>query len=305
MNPIILSLMRVLSHPDINIKKHYKIFRPLINVRHFYPFKRKHRIWDSYIKDGNREIPLRFYAPKSELASSVILFFHGGGWVLGSIDSYDKVCITMAEELNQIVVSVSYRLAPEYPFPDGLMDCYKVARELFSKASVLGIDEGKITLMGDSAGGNLVASVSQMARDKHTFFPKKQILLYPATYNNYTDTSPFPSVLENGYDYLLTTKKIHDYMELYKRTDKDLENPYFAPLLSKNFSMQPKTLILTAELDPLRDEGEAYGEKLKEAGNEVCIYRMKHALHGFMTKSKHSKEVKKMYQLFHNFLDEE
>ena len=163
----------------------------------------------------------------------------------------------------------------------GLEDCYVVAKALYTGKFVLNVKPENITLIGDSAGGNLCAALSLMARDRGEFMPKRQILIYPATYNDYTEKSPFPSVKENGTDYLLTAGKMQDYIDLYAKNEEDKQNPYFAPYLAKDVSHQPDTLILTSEFDPLRDEGEAYGKRLKEAGNYVQIHRIKGALHGY------------------------
>jgi len=143
----------------------------------------------------------------------VLLFFHGGGWVTGNIDSYNKVCTNMARITNHLVVSVDYRLAPEYPFPAALEDCYEVARILINDK---GINCKDVTLIGDSAGGNLSAALSLLARDRKDFCINKQILIYPATYNNHSENSPFNSIRENGYDYLLTSKRVNDYMNFIK-----------------------------------------------------------------------------------------
>ena len=144
-----------------------------------------------------------------------------------------------------------------------------------------------------------------MARDRGEFFPKRQILLYPATNNDHTENSPFESVRTNGKGYLLTSKRMVDYMALYRSSDEDLQNPYYAPIISKDLSHQPKTLIITAEFDPLRDEGEAYGRKLSEAGNIVEIHRIHDALHGFMSLNPSFKHVKKAYRYINNFLKNE
>lgn len=141
-----------------------------------------------------------------------------------------------------------------------------------------------------------------MARDRGEFMPRQQILLYPATNNDHTENSPFESVRTNGTDYLLTSKRMVDYMKLYRSGDDDLQNPYYAPLVSKDLSRQPRTLIITAEYDPLRDEGEAYGIKLAQAGNDVEIHRIHDALHGFMSLSPGFKPVKKTYQYINAFL---
>lgn len=179
-----------------------------------------------------------------------------------------------------------------------------MAKELFLHPESQAVAPGQVTLIGDSAGGNLAAAVSLLARDRGEFAVPRQILFYPATYYDHSERSPFPSVQQNGSDYLLTAHRLCDYMALYKRDDRDLTSPYFAPLLAKDFSCQPKTLIITAEYDPLRDEGEAYGRRLQEAGNQVEIYRMKDALHGFLGLGPHYVHVRRAYQLINRFLQE-
>ena len=159
-------------------------------------------------------------------------------------------------------------------------------------------------MIGDSAGGNLAAAVSLMARDRGEFLPSCQILIYPATGNDHSEHSPFPSVRENGTDYLLTTKRVRDYMELYRSSEADLENPYYAPLVAKDLSNQPDTLIITAEYCPLRDEGEAYGKALELAGNRVKVFRMPDALHGYFSLPVRFSQVKKTYGLINDFLRE-
>ena len=147
-----------------------------------------------------------------------------------------------------------------------------------------------------------VASVSFISLDSREFMPSLQILIYPATGNDHSDDSPFPSVRENGTDYLLTTKRVRDYMELYRSSDADLMNPYYAPLAAADFSNQPDTLIITAEYCPLRDEGEAYGKALAMAGNRVKVFRMPDALHGFFSLPVRFSQVKKAYVLINRFL---
>jgi acetyl esterase/lipase len=202
------------------------------------------------------------------------------------------------------VISVDYRLAPEYKFPTAPEDCYAVTREIFLNAQLLEVDPEQITLIGDSAGGNLAAVVSMMARDRGEFLPKRQILLYPSTGGDHSETSPYPSVKENGTDFL-TSKRICDFLELYKGSDEDLQNPYLAPILAEDLSRMPNTLIITAQYDPLRDEAEAYGKKLYEAGNHVEVYRMKDALHGFISLPKHFVHVKRSYELINQFLNKD
>jgi acetyl esterase/lipase len=132
----------------------------------------------------------------------------------------------------------------------------------------------------------------------------RQILIYPATYNNHTNASPFPSVLENGSEYLLTAKHICDYMDLYCPIEQDRNSPYCARLLAGDFSNQPDTLIITAQYDPLRDEAEEYGRKLKNAGNVVSVHRIADTLHGYFSLPTTFSAVKKSYDIINNFLKE-
>ena len=190
-------------------------------------------------------VPLRVFTPLDidfSLASGLkvtedsrgtILFFHGGGWVNGTVDFYLDACTTMALRLERRVVAVDYRRAPEHRFPQAPEDCYEVARQLYAGTLLDDVDADHVVLFGDSAGGNLAAVVSLMARDRGEFAPRTQMLLYPATYNDHDPaTSLFESVRENGEDYLLTWRDVVGYMELYVKGPKDFSNPYFAPLLA-------------------------------------------------------------------------
>ena len=170
---------------------------------------------DVKVFNEDYEIPIRLYFPTEESMEAglekgttfpVLLFFHGGGWVTESVENYNRVCSRMAQDTAHIVVSVEYRLAPEHKFPTALNDCYAAAKALYTNHFILNTDPDKITIMGDSAGGNLAAAVCLMARDKGEFMPCRQILVYPALNNCYTEESPFKSVQENGSDYLLTFK---------------------------------------------------------------------------------------------------
>ncbi len=303
-NKVMRQALKALSYPDLDTKHTYKIQRAAINLTHTHVLRPFYRIWDHRVAAEDHEIPVRIFSPQTTGEFPVLLFFHGGGWVTGNIDSYDKVCTNMAQITKHQVVSVDYRLAPEYPFPAGLNDCYRVAKEIYTNPSLFGVSAKEITLIGDSAGGNLAAAVSLMARDRGEFLPQKQILVYPATYYDHSETSPFPSVHENGKGYLLTSKKVCDYMDLYQSQESDRSNPYFAPLLAKSLDHQPDTLIITAEYDPLRDEGEAYGKKLMNFGNHVEMHRIHDALHGFLSLSPRFAHVKKAYRYINRFLNE-
>ena len=294
--------LKALSYPDIDMKKMYKLHRQVISATSRHIIKPLYKTWDHDIYYNGHRIPVRLFSPKPSEQHNLLLFFHGGGWVTEDINSYDRVCRYMAKITDCTVVSVDYQLAPEHPFPAGLEDCYTVTREILTDHLLLQVEPQQVTLIGDSAGGNLAAAVSLMARDRGEFAVHQQILLYPATYNDHTAASPYRSVVENGTDYLLTSKRICDYMELYQSCDADRLSPYFAPLLAKDFSEQPRTLIITAEYDPLRDEGEAYGRKLREAGNDVTLYRMRDALHGFFMLEPRYVHVRRAYEVINRFL---
>lgn len=303
MNPLIRAVLKALSDVSINVKKHYRVERILTKVMH-PSLKFRYDMWDRKIIAGSFSLPVRIFFPRQQRSGEIILFFHGGGWVSGDIESYTGVCADLARNTGRRVLSVDYRLAPEYPFPCALEDCYRAARELFLHGTAPKTTPGRIILMGDSAGGNLAAAVSLLAADRGEFRVGYQILLYPLTYNDHTENSPFRSVSENGRYFLLTAKNIQNYQELYIRNQTDLYSPYFAPLLSDHLEGQPKTLLITAEYDPLRDEGEAYGEKLRQYGNKVRIVRIHDALHGFFTFSSRLAQVRVCYRLINQFLEE-
>ena len=303
LNKAMQAALKALSYPDIQMKKNYKAVRQVINLAHPPYLRPFYKTWDHKVELSGREIPVRIFSPKQELEHPpVLLFFHGGGWVTGNIDSYNNVCTRLAALTGQLVVSVDYRLAPEHRFPEGLMDCYQVAKEVYlNPEELFGVEPEQITLIGDSAGGNLAAAVSLMAQERREFLPDRQILIYPAVYNDYSENSPFESVQENGTDYLLTSKTMRDYMELYQSGPEDLLNPYFAPYLAKDLSGQPRTMVITAEYDPLRDEGEAYADRLAKAGSEVLLYRIPDVLHGFFSLSPRFPAVGLCYELIRAF----
>ena len=149
----------------------------------------------------------------------------------------------------------------------------------------------------------LAAAVSLMSRDRGGFCPRRQILIYPALASDHSENSPYPSVRENGTGYLLTARRVRDYMALYRSSDEDLTNPYFAPLHAASLGEQPDTLLITAEYCPLRDEGEAYGRRLREEGGFVEIHRLPDALHGYFSLPVRFSLVKQTYGIMNRFLE--
>lgn len=327
MNKTLHAVMRALSGND-NEEMDIGKTRQLMNLKAIDPFKRFYRTLDYKIYNEDYEIPIRIYFPNEESFETVdieayhkrnshidmnrmddntypvLLFFHGGGFVAESLESYNRICWNMARQTKHVVVSVAYRLAPEHRFPIPFEDCYAAAKAIFTDQTILNVKPEDITLIGDSAGGNLTACVCQRARDRREFSPQRQILIYPCTNNQYHDNCGFSSVLENGKDYLLTQKNLQDYMQFYRSSEADNENPYFAPLKAEDFSNLPDALIITAEYDPLRDEGEAYGVKMKEAGTKVEIHRITDMVHGFFLLPHVYPAVKETYEYINGFLAE-
>lgn len=281
-------LLKALSYANDSVEVEKS--RRLADLKKLDPMRIFVKKLDEKIYNDGYEVPVRIYFP-SEAAMDkglneghtfpVLMFIHGGGWVTESVENYDRVCAQMSQSTDHIVVSVEYRLAPEFHFPVGLMDCYAVAKALYTNRFILNVDPDRISIIGDSAGGNLTAALCLMARDRQEFMPRRQILIYPAVGNDYTETSPYASVHDNGTDYLLTARRVEDYMTLYQSSPKDRQNPYFSPILAEDLENMPRTLILTAEYDPLRDEGEDYGHRLLAAGNDVEMHRIADALHGY------------------------
>ena len=302
------TILHALSYGNIEVEAS----RRLADIKRLDAMRIFVKKLDTKVYNGTYEVPVRLYFPSEEAMNGepvegekypVLLFFHGGGWVTESVENYDRVCSRMAQSTGHIVMSVEYRLAPEYRFPVPLEDCYAAAKALYTGHLVLPADPDRITIIGDSAGGNLAAAVCLKARDTGEFIPKKQILIYPALNNCYTEGSPYKSVQENGEGYLLTAVKMEDYLKLYESSPEDRQNPYFAPILEKDLSHMPETLILTAEFDPLRDEGEEYGKRLKEANNYVEIHRIPDALHGYFALGIRFLHVQESFEIMNCFLN--
>lgn len=304
-NKYMRAVLRALSYPDVDVTRHYLLVRQATRIVH-PPLPVLQKTTDYTVQNGETAVPCRLFYPQGRPTGEgpLILFAHGGGWIAGDVETYARVCQTMAHQTGRRVLSIDYRLAPEFRFPAGFSDCYAVARQLFCDP-FLPVRPEEITLMGDSAGGNLMAAVSLKARDTGDFTPRRQILIYPSCAADHApDESPYASLRENGEGYLLTTKRVCDYMALYRARPEDCQNPYFAPLAARSLDRQPDTLIVTAQYDPLRDEGEAYGARLLADGNRVSVRRMPDALHGFFSLPVRFPQVGQCYRHIHDFLNE-
>ena len=306
MNRLARAALGLFAAPRLNMREDYgkvrRIQRRLATVtapRHRVPYRQ-----DAF-EDGGVPIPVRVFQPRQKRREDVLLFFHGGGWVTGDIVTYTSACTTMADLTGCVVASVDYRLAPEHPFPAGLEDCFRVAHSLLEDPQRAGIDDAdRIVLVGDSAGGNLVAAVSLLLRDRGHRVASRQVLLYPVTHWDHDPlTSPFASVRRHGEGYRLTNSEVQDYFELYVPDPQLRCDPRVAPLMATDLSGQPETLLITAELDLLCDEGEAYGRELAAAGNTVHVHRVDGALHGFIVLPRFSRSLREAYEVIEAFLD--
>jgi len=236
------------------------------------------RVENRRIPGPGGEIPVRIYAPQGNGPFPLLVFFHGGGWVIGDLDTHDVACRALTNRVKCVTVSVDYRLAPEHKFPAGVEDCYAATMWAAQHARELNADPSRIAVGGDSAGGNLSAVVSLLARDRGKPSIKFQLLIYPAT-DGALDTYSHRTFK----DYFLTDKAVQYFWGHYARDDADRRDPLASPALAKSHKGLPPALVITAEFDPLRDEGEAYGEKLRAAGVPVTISRYDGTIHGFFT----------------------
>jgi acetyl esterase len=229
------------------------------------------------IPGPSADIPVRIYTPKGAGPFPVLVYFHGGGWVLGSLESWDAPSRMLTNAVECVTVSVDYRLAPEHKFPKPAEDCYAATQWVADNAASIDGDPARIAIGGDSAGGNLAAAVALMARDHGKPRIAFQLLVYPVT-----DASmDSGSIKECADGYFLTREMMAWFWKQYVRDSADRAHPYASPLRSQNLRGLPPALVITAEFDPLRDEGEAYAARLRAAGVAVVSTRYDGTIHGF------------------------
>ncbi len=225
-------------------------------------------------------IPIRSYQPQEGSAPfPLMVFFHGGGFVTGDLDSHDNLCRRLCNESACVVAAVDYRLAPEAKFPAAPEDCYAALCRLQATAQELQADGARVVVAGDSAGGNLAAVMCLMARDRGTPPILHQLLIYPVT-DHKCDT---PSYQENGTDYFLSREMMQWFWNHYLAKKADGASPYASPLVAAQLEGLPPATVLTAQYDPLRDEGIAYAKRLQEAGVPVTQLYAKGMIHGFLS----------------------
>lgn len=225
------------------------------------------------------ELPVRIYTPDGAGPFPLLMFFHGGGFVVCDLDSHDALARSLCGGAGAVVVSVDYRLAPEAKFPAAPEDCHAATRWAVDNAASIGADGARVAVAGDSAGGNLAAVVAQLAKQRGGPALAHQLLIYPVTAHDFTT----PSYEENAEGYFLTRDMMQWFWHHYLERAEDGQDPLAAPLRAKDLSGLPPATVVTAEYDPLRDEGEAYARRLDEAGVPTQAVRYDGVIHGFVS----------------------
>jgi acetyl esterase len=229
---------------------------------------------------GPVQIPVRVYRPSLAQDLPALLFFHGGGFVICNLDTHDRACRMLANASGCVVVSVDYRLAPEHKFPAAAEDAYAATRYVGEHAAEFGIDPNRIAVGGDSAGGNLATVVALMARDRGGPSLKFQLLIYPVTDFTVHATE---SEREYGHGHFLDIELMDWFADQYFATESDRHLPYGSPIKATNLQSLPPAMVITCECDPLRDQGEAYADKLRDAGVAVVVKRYEGMIHPFVS----------------------
>ncbi|MEI6552739.1 MAG: alpha/beta hydrolase [Actinomycetes bacterium] len=236
-------------------------------------FSVEHRV----ISGPNSYLPIRIYRPSDEPNLPVMLYIHGGGWVIGNMDGFEPTVRSLSNKGNFVVIQVQYQKAPEHPFPTPFNDCYATLEWIVRNASMLKIDPRKIGVGGDSAGGNLAAAVALKARDTGLVNLAFQMLVYPCTGHD----SELPTAKSNAEGFGLTSKVMRWFESQYAPTESELTNPYAFPALAKDHSNLAPAIVVTAEFDPLADDGRLYASTLEKAGVRTIFREFEGAIRGF------------------------
>jgi len=233
---------------------------------------------DREVASADGSIAVRIYQPEGK-ATGCLVYFHGGGFIMGSLDTHDQICRELCVGARSVIVSVDYRLAPEHPFPCGLNDGETVLRWVAGHAAELGIIPGKIMVGGDSAGGNIATALTIRMRDGNGPYVHGQVLLYPVT----DAPQPYkPSYIDNAIGYSLTRDDMLRFWRDYAGAASAANDPEIYPLRADSLSGLPATFVITAEFDPLRDEGNQYAQRLIDAGVPTTLTQYDGAIHGFI-----------------------
>ncbi len=232
---------------------------------------------DHVVPVAGGSIGIRLYRPSSAISYPVIVYFHGGGWVLGDLEHSDALCRALCVATGAVVANVDYRLAPEHKYPTAVEDSYAALRFVCENAGWLGTDPDRLAVAGSSAGGNLATAAALMSRDRGSPAIRAQLLVYPVLEEAYVFTSN--ETFSDGY--IDSTEEKSWYWSQYLPGPEKASEPYACPLRAADLTRQPPTLVITAECDPVRDDGEVYVARLREAGVLARLSRYPGTLHGF------------------------
>jgi acetyl esterase len=265
----------------LNLPPHYEVgavqARANAALRPRAPGPEVASVVDRSVPGPDGDVPVRVYTPEGVGPFPVLVYIHGGGMVIGTLDTSDGSCRHLCDKVGCVVVSVDYRLAPEHTFPAAPEDCYAVTKWVAENSSEIAADPSRIAVGGESAGGNLAAAVALMTRDRGGPTVLLQVLLYPMTSDDFDSASYH----ENAEGYSLTRTTMMWYWDQYLGSKADVTNPYAIPASSTNLKGVAPAIVLTAEFDPLRDEGEAYAKQLSAAGVNTTCTRYDGVIHGF------------------------
>jgi acetyl esterase/lipase len=237
-----------------------------------------HRVEDAVVPGPAGGIPLRVFHPGEQAGGPVVVFLHGGGWVVNDLDTHDHLCRRLARGSGATVVAVDYRRSPEWRYPAALEDCYAAWRWLLDNAEALGVDAARTAVVGDSSGGTLATALALLCRDRGAPAPAVQVLAYPVT-RLYDETDSYE---ECAVGYSLNRDFMRWFIDHHVDQRTDLGDPYLFPSHAPRLGGLPRALVLTAQFDPLRDEGAAYARLLADAGVRVEHWHLDDQMHGFL-----------------------
>jgi acetyl esterase len=251
-----------------------------------------HEVIHRFIPGPTADLPIRIYRPVKGAVLPALVFFHGGGWVLNNLDSYEQAMRSLANKGQFVVIAVNYQKAPELPFPIPFDDCYATLLWVANNAAMLGIEPTQIGVGGDSAGGNLAAAVAIKARDTAEIDLAFQLLIYPCNDNEMN----YDSAYNNGVGYGLSTQAMKWFWEQYLSKKADAKNPYAVPAAAKDFTNLAPAIITTAEFDPLLDDGYIYAELLRKSGVQTVYREYEGMIHGYFTLAGITPEANVLHQ---------
>jgi acetyl esterase len=240
-----------------------------------------HSVADVVARTPSGDVPVRIYTSQESESYAVLVYLHGGAFFLGSLDTHDGIARSLARATGYRVVSVGYRRAPEHDFPAGLQDCYAVVRWVAENPEAVAWDGARLAVAGDSSGATFVAAITAMAHDDGFDRITDQVLYYPSLDLDF-DEDRYPSLRENAVGYGLETAGLKPFNSFYVASGADPADPLVSPIKRSDLSGLPRALVITAEHDPLRDEGEIYGLRLQRAGVDTTVHRYAGATHGFV-----------------------